>query len=154
MLRQDSVQSAYAEFVLEVEPKLRHALIGALGPEAAREATAEAIAYGWEAWDRLSKMENPAGYVYRVAQTAARRARREAPLFPAVASDEMPWVEPGLPAALRDLTRNQRVAVWAIHGLGWRPDEIAKLLDISSESARTHARRGMKKLRRNLGGES
>jgi len=35
--------------------------------------TAEALAYAWENWDRLSSMKNPVGYLYRVGQSRARR---------------------------------------------------------------------------------
>lgn len=151
MLMQDETTKAYSEFVRDLEPRLRHALIGAVGPDTARDATAEALAYGWENWDRLERMENPAGYLYRVARTAARRAHKREPLMPAVATDDTPWVEPGLPAALAALTERQRVAVWSVHGLGWSLGEVAQLLGISAESVRTHVRRGMKKLQRILG---
>ena len=56
----------FAAFVLAHERTLRQSLSAALGLEPAREATAEALAYGWEHWDRVGAMDNPAGYSYRV----------------------------------------------------------------------------------------
>ena len=154
MLDRETVRSEYVAFAVTVEPRIRHALIGSYGPEAARDATADALVYGWEHWERLSAMDNPAGYLYRVAQTSARRASK-ATLFslPPVLQREMPWIEPGLPAALAQLSGKQRAAVWTIHGLGWQAKEVAELIGTSVETVRTHARRGMEKLRRELGGE-
>lgn len=140
----------FEAFVEEVEPRIRHALIGWVGVEDARDATAEALAYGWENWQRLSAMSNPAGYLYRVAQSAARRATKKRPLLPEVPTHQTPWVEPGLPSALASLTSKQRISVWVINGLGWTANEASALLGISPESIRTHVRRGMEKLRKAL----
>ena len=86
------------------EARLRIALSAAHGLETGREAAAEALAYGWEHWDRIQTMENPAGYLYRVGQNQARRMRPKQPLsLPAVDPQREPWVEPGLPAALAKL---------------------------------------------------
>jgi DNA-directed RNA polymerase specialized sigma24 family protein len=134
---------SFTEFVREAEPRLRHALIAGFGLQAAQEATAEALAYGWEHWDRVSKMGNPAGYLYRVGQTRARRSRRRNPLLPKVPAQELPWIEPSLPAALTRLSRRQRTVVWLVHGLSWQYKEVAELLGISADSARTHDQRGL-----------
>ncbi len=63
MLRDKTDVGSFTEFVEQVEPRLRNALIPMLGLDTSREATAEALAYGWEHWDRLREMENPAGYL-------------------------------------------------------------------------------------------
>jgi RNA polymerase sigma-70 factor (ECF subfamily) len=150
-----STVDTFTEFVGQVEPKLHHALIPAFGTDIARESTADALAYAWEHWDRVGSMENPAGYLYRVAHNRARRSlRRRRPVLPAVAADDDRWVEPGLPAALARLTAQQRSAVWLIHGLGWKPVEVARLLGLSESTVQTHARRGLGKLRKALEGDS
>jgi DNA-directed RNA polymerase specialized sigma24 family protein len=56
-------------------------------------------------------------------------------------------VEPALPGALESLTRNQRVAVVLIHGLAWTEHEAAELLGVSRSTVRTHAERGLSRLR-------
>ena len=56
----------YTTFVEDTQPRLRQALVARLGPDEGSEATAEALAYGWEHWERIERMENPAGYLYRV----------------------------------------------------------------------------------------
>ena len=150
-----STVETFTEFVRDVEPRLHHALIPVFGLDAARDSTADALAYGWEHWDRVGSMDNPAGYLYRIAYNRARRSlrRRRPPLPPVVPNSER-WVEPGLPGALARLTAHQRSAVWLIHGLGWRPVEVARLLGLSESTVQTHARRGLAKLRKALGGES
>lgn len=152
MLRNQSVLDSFTEFFERVEPRLRIALIPMLGIDMAREATAEALAYGWEHWDRVGVMDNPAGYLYRVAVTASRRAVTVPVELPQIASGELPWVEPGLPDALSLLSARQRTAVWLVHGLGWPRTEVAELLGVSQDTVRTHAERGLVKLRSALGG--
>ena len=153
VLQDQTKVEAFASFVAEVEPRLRHALIAIAGVDGARDATADALAYAWEHWDRVSIMDNPAGYLYRVGQTSARRMRRRAPVLPAVRAAELPWVEPGLPDALARLSDRQRTVVWLVHGLGWSQVDAAELLGLSAASVATHLRRGMARLRRSLGGE-
>ena len=50
---------SFEEFVVMAEPRLRHALIAAVGWGRGREATAEALAYGWEHWGDLRVMAKP-----------------------------------------------------------------------------------------------
>src|SRR5215469_926755 len=68
--------AAFTEFVSAVEPRLRRALVAAYGFDEGREATAEALAYAWEHWDRLRLMSNIPGYLFRVGQTKRRRKRQ------------------------------------------------------------------------------
>jgi hypothetical protein len=92
---------------------------GGCGPGSSRcmghrpglDAASEALAYGWEHWERLSEMENPAGYLYRVGQTAARRAHRPHGFLPAPPPVELADFEPRLVPALQRLSEQQRVAV-------------------------------------------
>jgi DNA-directed RNA polymerase specialized sigma24 family protein len=142
---------SFTLFVKEVEPRLRRALAVAFGIEQGAEATAEALAYGWEHWERIEKMDNPAGYLYQVGRSRARRRKVPRPTFPALPAGHSPWVEPGLPRALGRLTEHQRTAVWLIHGFDWTQDEVARLLGISISSVRKHVARGERKLRSALG---
>jgi DNA-directed RNA polymerase specialized sigma24 family protein len=100
MLESTARADSFTDFVRDVEPRLRHSLIPVVGLDAATDATAAALAYGWEHWDRLRVMDNPAGYLYRVARTKARRATHRSSALPAVSMARLPDVEPGLPAAL------------------------------------------------------
>ena len=138
-------------FMQEVEPRMKRALCVGYGIERGVEATADALAYGWEHWERVKMMENPAGYLYRVGRSRARTRRTPRPDFPRFPADESPRVEPGLPAALGRLSEVQRQAVWLVHGFEWTLTETASLLDVSVSTVRKDLERGEKKLRRALG---
>lgn len=137
----------FSAFFADVEPRLRRALVAAYGPEVGREALADALAHGWEHWSRVATMENPAGYLYRVGQSRARRHRRRPLRFPPVSEAVAPWIEPGLPAALDGLSEQQRVAVVLAHGYGCTQREIGDLLGVAPSTVQNHVERGMAKLR-------
>ncbi len=141
---------AFTEFVKEVESRLQHALIARYGLEVGRESAAEALAYAWEHWDRVQKMVNPAGYLYRVATSRSRRLRRSARVLPEVSVDAARWVEPGLPSALGRLSPNQRIAVLLVHSFEYTHAEAADAMGIAGGSLRKHLSRGMAKLKRDL----
>lgn len=142
----------FVEFVEANERRLRHALTAALGFDAGKEAAAEALAYGWEHWDRVREMTNPVGYLYTVGRSKGRRLLlKRKPDFPAIAEDRTPWVEPGLPAALAGLPGKERTVVLLIYGYGWHMTEVAETLGVSKSTVQTHAERGMRKLRHKLG---
>ena len=109
---------AFEQFVAGAEPDLRRALVGAYGPVDGRDAVAEALGYAWEHWERVRRMDNPLGYLYRVAQSRMRR-RKAGHLPTAEAFDAIPDVDPRVGPALRLLTEHQRVAVFLVHGFGW-----------------------------------
>lgn len=149
--------ASFREFFDEAEPRLRRALCIAFGRELGLEATAEALAWGWEHWDRMQEMQNPTGYLYRVGRSSIRtewrRRSRRAPLFDAVDGDRLPWVEPGLPGGMAALSERQRVAVGLVHGYGWTQQEVADLLHVAPGTVKNHLDRGMGKLRKALGVE-
>ena len=60
-------------------------------------------------------------------------------------------MEPGLPGALARLSERQRVAVILVHSLGWSQTEAAELLGVSLGTVRTHLKRGLERLRSELG---
>ena len=142
---------AFTEFFGDVEPRLRYALTASLGVDVGGEAAAEALAYGWEHWNRVGRMDNPAGYLYRVGRSRGRRLRRRHSSLPPVGEVSLPWVEVGLPAALAELSERQRVAVILVHSLGWTQSEVGELLGVSQGAVRTHLERGLARLRRKLG---
>jgi DNA-directed RNA polymerase specialized sigma24 family protein len=147
----DPDQREFTRFVKETEPRLSYALAAAYGMETGAEATADALGWAWEHWDRVSDMTNAAGYLYRVGQSKARRYTRPRVLFPEVAPMDEPTVAPELPAALDQLSKNQRVAVVMIHGLGYTEREVADLVGVSRWTVRTHLERGLSSLRSTLG---
>lgn len=143
--------TAFTEFVRDVEPRLRHALAGAYGPDIGSEAVADALAYAWEHWDRISTMANPAGYLFRVGQRRGLRWFRRPPELPPPPNGHMPWIEPQLPVALSSLSTQQRIAVVLVQGHGYTYREAADLMGgIGMSTVSRHVERGMKKLRKAL----
>ncbi len=152
MLRAEDDVQLFEEFVKETEPRLRDALSATLGSQLGRDATAEALAYAWEHWDRISAMENPAGYLYVLGRNRGRKTlSRHRPVFMAVQEDRTPWVEPGLPEALGRLPEQQRIVVMLVHCFEWTMSETAELLGVTKSTVQTHAERGMRRLRKRLG---
>jgi len=140
----------FDEFAAAVGPRLRAALVAAYGAPAGLDAAADAMAYGWEHWTRLSTLGNPAGYLYRVGQTAARRGRRGDVVLPAPLASELPDFDPGLIPALKQLTEQQRVTVMLVHGHGWSQTDVAELLNVTHATVRTHLARAIAHLQDQL----
>jgi len=146
-----SLAATYEAFVDSGGSRLRRAFIAAYGPEVGAEATADALAYAWEHWSRISDMQNPTGYLYRVGQSKARRYRRRPARLPLPETVAQPWIEPGLPRALERLSERQRQAILLCHGYGWTLTEVGELLDVGPSTVQRHIDRGMRKLRAQLG---
>ena len=147
----DTLEDTFTEFFERTEPKLRNALVASYGVEVGTEAASDALAHGWEHWDRVRGMENPIGYLFRVGRSRSRRFRRRPPLPLVAGSNPGPWVEPGLPKALARLSERQRVAIILVHSFGWTYAETAELLGVSIGTVETHVQRGLSRLRRSLG---
>jgi DNA-directed RNA polymerase specialized sigma24 family protein len=140
----------FEEFARSEGVRLRAALVAAYGAQTGMDSAAEAIAYGWEHWERVGSMENPSGYLFRVGQNAARRSPRRTAYLPAPTPDELPSFDPGLLPALARLTESQRVTVVLVHGYGWSQTETARLLDVSHATVRTHLARALAHLQNAL----
>ena len=147
----DTRTDSFTEFVRVAEPKLRSGLISAYGRQEGWEAVAEALAYAWEHWDRIQTMDNPVGYLYRVGRSRGRWGfRRSRVVHEMNPTNDAPWFEPALPAALRRLSQRQRTAVMLIKGYGWTYQEVADLTGISVSSVQNHVERALAKLRADL----
>lgn len=141
---------SFESFAVREGPRLRAGLVAAYGPSVGLEAAADALSYGWEHWARLSAMENPTGYLYRVGQTAARRGRRPQVRLPVPDPAELPEVEPQLAPALSELSESQRICVLLVVAFEWSRAEVAQLLEIDESTVRTHLRRGLRRLQQRL----
>lgn len=153
-VRHEGVDS-FEAFVRVCEGRLRQALSATLGSDLGRDAAAEAIAYAWENWDRVSSMENPVGYLYVLGRNRGRREqRRRRPVLMSVDTHRTPWVEPGLVDALARLPERQRLVVMLLHCFEWTMAEVAEFLGVGKSTVQSHAERGMARLRRSMGVES
>lgn len=144
---------AFTSFVEGAEPKIRQALTASLGSDLGVDATAEALAYGWEHWARIREMENPVGYLFVVGRNSARKVLRRRPVFYEPPSIAAPLVEPGLLDAVRALPERQRVTVMLLHCFEWTMPEVAELLGVKKTTVQNHAERAMARLRKTLGVE-
>lgn len=135
----------------QFEPKLRQALFAYAGPADVDDAIGETFAHLCSDPDRILAMENPRGYLYRVARDKARGNRRLTPNLPPVTHALQPDVVPELVPALARISPNQRTAVFLAAGLGWPWRDIGEFLGTSESTARNHYRRGIQKLRADIG---
>lgn len=139
-----------------IEPDLNRAFATRFGVTVGAEVMADVTAWAWEHRRDLAGMDNPAGYLFRVGQSAARRYVRwsaQADLPQAevdLAATQQTDVDPGLDAALARLGDDQRVAVVMVHGYGLSYSEAADLVGVPVTTLRNRLRRGLHKLRKHL----
>ncbi len=150
----ETIVDSFTEWVRQTEPRLRHALTASFGSQIGKDAATDALSYAWEHWDRIRLKDNPLGYVFGVGRNKARRmASHRTPVFVEVPRQQLPEVEPGLPAAIVRLPEKQRIVVSLIYGYGWTMSEVAELLGTAKTTVQKHAERGLAKLRTTLGVE-
>jgi DNA-directed RNA polymerase specialized sigma24 family protein len=147
----------FDEFVATDGLRLRAVLIARYGLEVGCDAHAEALAWAWQHWGRLSAMQNPLGYLYRVAQSATRPHRRwrSRHSFPSRMPER--WhldADPMLMDSLGDLTEAQRVSVLLVHGHQWSYAEVAEVLECSVSAVTNHVHRGLTAMRKQLAEEA
>jgi RNA polymerase sigma factor (sigma-70 family) len=113
-----TVFPGFEEWYRAEHPKLVGSLIGVDGNiDAARDAAAEAFARALVHWPRVSRMERPGAWVYRVAlnlqRRRLRRAALESRLLRAETRPPPPLPEPAIDVweAVRHLPRRQRAVV-------------------------------------------
>ena len=145
----DRRSEQFAGFFTEAEPRLRHALVANYGPEVGREAAADALEYSWTNWQRISAMDYPIAYLYRVGQSAAKKYRGERLVLSRSESSE-PWFEPALLPALSRLTARQRTAVVMRYAFDHSFADIAQVMGVAVPTVQKHVDRAMEKLRKAL----
>jgi DNA-directed RNA polymerase specialized sigma24 family protein len=142
---EEALRKDFETFVRDVEPSLRRALVAAYGFERGRDATAEALGWAWEHWDRAKELDHKVAYLFRVGQSRSRD-RKTPVTFERIESGD-PWFDPGLIPALASLTEQQRVAVVLVNGFDWKLREVAELMNVGISTVQSHLERGMRSLR-------
>lgn len=121
----------------------------------AAEAVDEAMARAYQRWDRVSRLDNPGGWVYRVALnwslSSLRRRLRPARFH----RDREPQdvdqpAEPTVLAALDELAVDQRAVVVCRFYLGLNEAETAEVLGIRPGTAKSRLHRGLRHLHARL----
>lgn len=138
-----------------VEYRVRRALVARYGIDVGDDASAEAFAWAWEHLDDVEAMTNPAGYLFRVGQSTAKRLmgwrRQRRPVYePPAGSELRTRIDGELLASLQRLSADQRAAVLLVHGYGFSYREVADTLGVSESAVTNHVHRGLKRLRRLL----
>lgn len=146
-------QREFRAFFDESEPPLRRALVARYGGDRGREATAEALSYAWQHWDRVRLIENPVAYLFTVgrSRTRVRLPSRRLPLPPDAIDDIEPDID--LQRALGRLSRRQRQCVYLTVAMQWSFSETAEALGISKGSVQRHTERAIAGLRAELKGQ-
>jgi len=141
-----------AELLADLETPLRRALVVRFGVDVGTDTCRDAIAWGWEHADQVAAADNPAGLLYRVAQSKSRRYLRWRRPLDLPAEHVLPdhAHEPQLPAALARLSDAQRVAVVLVHGYRYSYAEVADVLGVPVSTVRNHVHRGLDRLRNHL----
>lgn len=135
----------------QVRSRLLPALVAKWGVEVGSDVCSEVEEYAWEHQSKVLRMESQLGYLYRVAQSKARRYTRwsKRSSFPSRFSDiihEDTSVHDVL-QHLSVLNDDQRVCVLLVHAYGWTYAEVADLLGVSRASVNHHVHRGLAHLR-------
>lgn len=110
----------------------------------------------WERWDRLDTIEDPIGYLFRVAlngvRMRARRARMATrKILPATAGARDPFDDVNLQEdvrrMLRGITPRQRTAIVLTEIFGYSSEQAARIMSIQPTTVRALASQGRAALR-------
>lgn len=155
-------RSAFGELVRRHSSGVR-ALLRRLGADA---ATADDLAQDAfvTAFQRIGDFRGEgsfAGWIKRIAaRLYIRRAQSRLRLEDPLDDEDADGPEPGdadlrldLDAALRALSEPERLCVTLCHGAGFSHPEIAEALRLPLGTVKSHAKRGLDKLRSRLGAE-
>lgn len=124
----------------------------------AEEIMQDAFLALWERWDRVARMDDPTGYLYRTAMNVFRKRTRRALLAVrralAPASEPQPFSEiderQDVVSALGKLTPRQRAAVVLTDVLDYSSEEAGRALGITPGTVRGLASRARDTLRQEV----
>lgn len=148
-----------AFFASEYERLLKTMYILTRDPEAAKDLAQEAMVRVYERWEKVSSVQDPAAYLFRVALNLNRRTLRRRILLsrlaerrtiiPSVESDPHSAAEVIL--AIAHLSRGQREALALVELIGYSADEAGRILGVKPSSVRARIHRARAALREELG---
>ncbi|BAN01440.1 RNA polymerase sigma factor [Ilumatobacter coccineus] len=148
----------FDRFYAEARPGLVRALSATLGSaEAAADATDEALARAYQRWNHVGRLDNPAGWVYRVGLNHARngvrsmlRRRQQPPHQTTAPAADASVADPAIAAALSTLSHDHRAVVVCRFLLGWSEQQTADALSIRPGTVKSRLSRALSKLERRL----
>lgn len=124
---------------------------------AAEELAQEALARAWRKWNRVSRLEDPAGWTRRVAINLAnsrfRRLAAERRAAQRLSQERHVRDQPdradtvAVREAVSKLPRRQRAALILHYYLDLPYAAVASIMDIPEATARSHVRRALARLK-------
>ena len=146
----------FSAFFADEHRELLKALFFVTGNRAdAAELMQDAFLKLWERWDRINEIDDPRGYLFRVAlngfrmraRAARRTARRLVPIItPTDPFDEVDLREDVRSMLLR-LSPRQRAALVLLDQYGYGSEEAARIMGIRPSTVRALASQGRAVLR-------
>lgn len=144
---------SFEQFYAQHRTPIARALALTLGDrELAVEATDEALARAYQRWGQVQMLDNPAGWVYRVAlnwsRSILRRLTRPAPSWVSgTGTSPAPVVQdPAIDRALDSLSLDQRAVVVCRLLLGYSEARTAELLGIRPGTVKSRLHRALDRL--------
>jgi RNA polymerase sigma factor (sigma-70 family) len=160
ILREASGPLDFTAFFADEHRALFKALYFVTGNRAdAQELMQEAFLTLWERWDTIDRIDDPTGYLFRVAlngsRMRARAARRASRRLVAITPSYDPFDEVDLREdvvqMLRSLSPRQRAALVLLDLYGYGSEDAAEIMRIRPSTVRALATQGRAVLR-NAGG--
>ncbi len=137
--------ASFEEFFEDERVRLHRVLFAITGSRhEAEDISQDAFLRVWERWDRVAAMDEPVGYLHRVAMNVFRDRRRRLTLGIKRAArlapppDQLEAVEARSVASgvLARLTPRQRAAIVLTEALGYSAEEAGGLLGIKGSTVR------------------
>ena len=119
----------------------------------AAEAVDEAMVRAYQRWSSVSRYDNAAGWVYRVALNWAisSKRRRPPPLLEPAAAGEPQLPDQVLDQAIAHLPTEQRAVVVLRFSMDWSLEQIAVALGVPLGTVKSRLHRALSSLRQTLG---
>jgi RNA polymerase sigma factor (sigma-70 family) len=151
----DRARRGFDAFYRVARPSIGRALALALGDvDLAVDATDEALARAYERWSKVSTLDRPDGWVYRVglnwATSVLRRRRNHQRLYAAMPVEAPAITDPAVHASIAELDIDHRAVVVCRHLLGWSVSETAVALQIREGTVKSRLHRATRILQARL----
>jgi RNA polymerase sigma-70 factor, ECF subfamily len=149
-------RARFDEFVEDEHERLYKALYFVTGSrEDAEDISQDAFLTLWERWDEIDRINDPTGYLFRVALNGFRMRRRRTTMtlrrLSPIRTDRDEFAEAEMRADVRalllSLSPRQRAALLLVDLLGYPSEQAARILRVRPSTVRNLASQGRRALR-------